>query len=236
VTAHRIAVESARKAGERLGEAWALNQLGWGLARMHDGESFGHLEQALAIRRELGDTVGEAQTAGALAEGHLNTDGPGEDALRYMRQATGLLRPMGASMQLGAAVNNLGEVYFGLGDLTAAAECYAEARDICREIGGYGEGHALHNLGRVYIQLHRLDDAAASLDEAVRKHRAAGDLSGEAVAFKHFGQLHELTGDLAQARAAWTTAQTIFEQIGDHAQAAETAAAIAALRPPDVSP
>ena len=41
--------------------------------------------------------------------------------------------------------------------------------DIGREIGGYGEGHALHNLGRVYLALRRLDEAVA----ASRKHFAA---------------------------------------------------------------
>ena len=31
VTTHRVAAESAAKAGDRLGEAWALNQLGFAL-------------------------------------------------------------------------------------------------------------------------------------------------------------------------------------------------------------
>jgi len=237
VTTQRIAAESVRKVGDRLGEAWVLNQLGFALAKMGDRESFGHLEQALAIRRELGDTAGEAQTALALGEGHLNIDGPGADALRYMQHSVGLRRPMGPSYRLGVSVNNLGDVYFGLGDLDAAAGCYAEAREIFREIGGYGEGHALHNLGRVFLRQHRLDDAVTSCTEAVRKHRAAGDLSGEAIAFKHLGEAYELTGNTEQARAAWTTALTIFEQVGDHVQAAEVAAALAAgLHPQDASP
>ena len=53
-----------------------LNQLGFALARLRDPETFGHLQQALAIRREFGDTLGEAQTAIALGEAHLNLDGP----------------------------------------------------------------------------------------------------------------------------------------------------------------
>jgi tetratricopeptide (TPR) repeat protein len=229
VTTQRIAAESVREVGHRLGEAWVLNQLGFALARMGDRESFGHLERALAIRRELGDTAGEAQSALALGEGYLSIDGPGEAALRYMQQSVDLMRPMGPSYQLAAAVNNLGEVYFELGDLDAAAECYAGTCEIFHEIGGYGEGHALHNLGRVFLRLGRLDDAFAILNEAVRKHRAAGDLSGEAIAFKHLGQAYGLTGKTEEARTAWATAQTIFEQVGDHAQVAEVAAALAAM-------
>ena len=237
VTTQRIAADSVRKVGNRLGEAWALNQLGFALAKMGDRESFAHLEQALAIRRELGDTTGEAQTALALGEGYLNIDGPGQDALRYMQHSVDLRRPLGPSHRLGVSVNNLGDVYFGLGDLDAAAECYAEAREIFREIGGYGEGHALHNLGRVFLRQRRLDDAVTNCTEAVRKHRAAGDLAGEAIAFKHLGEAYELTGNTEQARAAWTTALAIFEEIGDHAQAAEVTGALAAgLHPQDSSP
>jgi hypothetical protein len=78
VTMNRIGADSARKAGARLGEAWTLNQLGFALARLRDPEAFCHLERALAIRREFGDTLGQAQTAIALGEGHLKVDGPGQ--------------------------------------------------------------------------------------------------------------------------------------------------------------
>ena len=77
VTLNRVAVDGARKAGDRLGEAWALNQLGFALARLRDPEAFDRLEQALAIRQEFGDTQGEAQTAIALGEGYFNIQGRG---------------------------------------------------------------------------------------------------------------------------------------------------------------
>ena len=229
VTMHRVAVQSARKVGDRLGEAWVLNQLGFALARLRDPEAFGLLEQALTIRQELGDTRGEAQTAIALGEGHLNVYGPGQDALRYMHRAADLLEPMGAISLRSVALNNLGEVYFGLGDLDAAAECFIEARDICRKIGGYVEGHALHNLGRVFLRLHRFDEAIASFTEALSKHRAAGLLDGEAGTLKDLAEARAETGDMAEARSSLAAATRIFEQIGDQAGAAETASLLASL-------
>jgi DNA-binding SARP family transcriptional activator/Tfp pilus assembly protein PilF len=229
VVMHRVAIESAHKVGDRLGEALALNQLGFALARLRDSEAFGHLEQALVLRQELGDTRGEAQTALALGEAHINMHGPGEDALRYMRRAADLLEPMGAISLRSAALNNLGEVYFGLGDLDAAMESFIQARDISREINGYVEGHALHNLGRVFFRMGRIDEAITSLTEALRKHRAAGLRSGEALTLKYLGQAQAQTGDLLGARASLTDANRIFEQIGDQAEAAETAALLASL-------
>jgi DNA-binding SARP family transcriptional activator len=230
VTTHRIGLESAQRAGNRAGAAWVLNQMGFALARLRDSEAFDCLKQALAIRRELGDTRGEAQTAIALGEGHLKVHGPGAEALRYLRLAVDLLAPMGAISLRSVALNNLGEVYFELGDLDAAEECYVQARDICREmVGGHVEGHVLHNLGRVYHFQQRFADAVASFTEALRKHRAAGLLWGEAVTLKHLGEVRAETGDLGDARSSLAEALRIFEQIGDQVEATETVALQRAL-------
>ncbi|MGD0706089.1 MAG: BTAD domain-containing putative transcriptional regulator [Trebonia sp.] len=229
----RIAAESGRDSGNGLGEALVLYQLGWALARLRDETAFGHLERALAIRTGLGDTIGEAQAAIGLGEGYLKIRGVGADALRYMQLAVDLLKPTGASSLRGIALNNLGEVYWELGNPEAAAECYSQAREIFHEIGGQTEGHALHNLARVYLHLGRVDEAIACLLDAIPQHRSYGDLVGEATALKHLGQAHEKTGDLAQARTSWAAAQSIFEQIGEKAEAAEVAAALSSLPPGD---
>jgi DNA-binding SARP family transcriptional activator len=232
VTTHRLAAESAAKTGDRPGEAWALAWLGFALVILRDPEAFGHLERALAVRQQLGDTRGEAQSAIALAEAHLRMHGAGEDALRYLRRAAALLEPLGATSLRSVALNNLGEVYFGLDDLDAAAECYLQALDIGREIGGLAEGHALHNLGRVYLRQRRLDEAIARFEEALPKHRAFGDLVGEATALRGLGAAQAESGRQADARASLIGALRIFEQIEDQEQAGETAALLAGL-PPD---
>jgi DNA-binding SARP family transcriptional activator/tetratricopeptide (TPR) repeat protein len=229
VTTLRVAVESGRSTGGGFGEALVLYQLGWALARLRDETAFGYLERSLAIRTELGDTMGEAQAAIGLGEGYLKIRGPGAEALRYMRLAVDLLRPTGASSMRGVALNNLGEVYWELGDPDAAAECYAQARDIYHEVGGHTEGHVLHNLARVYLHLGRIDDAIACLRDAMPQHRQYGDLVGEATALKHLGQAYERTGDVARAQASWTAALEIFERIGEAPEAAGVAAALSAV-------
>ena len=221
VITHRVAAESVRKIGDRLGEAWVLNQLGFALVRLGDTEAFGHLERALAIRQELGDTGARRRPRSRSARE------PQDARARRGRAAVhaargGPARPMGAVSLRGVALNNLGEVYSELGDLDAAAECYLRPR-ICREIGGYAEGHALHNLGRVYLRQHRLDEAIASCEEALREHRAAGELGGEASTLQCLGQAHAETVTRPRRAASLTAAHAIFEQIGDQAEAAETA-------------
>ena len=228
VTAHRVVLESARMGGDRLGEAWVLHTLGWSLARLREEEAFGYLEQALAIRRELGDTRGEAQTAIGLGEGYLKVHGPGEDALRYLHLALELLEPTGATSLHAATLNNLGEVYFELGDLAAAEECYIRARDLIRDVGGYAEGYVLCNLGLIYQALRRFDEAAASYEEALRSHRASGTLFGEAITLKHLGEVHVEAGSKDRGRACLTEALRLFEQIGDQSAAVDIRSALAA--------
>jgi DNA-binding SARP family transcriptional activator/TPR repeat protein len=229
VTAHRVALDSARAAGDRPGEAWVRNQLGFALAKLRDREAFGHLEAAMAYRREAGDTSGEVHTALALGEAHLNLDGPGEAALTSMRRAVEVLRSSGPSPLLGVAVNNLGEVYYRLGDLHSAAEWYEQARDISHEVSGHAEGAAWHNLGRVYRDLGRRADAIAAFEESVGKHRAFRVLIGEATALKDLGALNAEIGDADKAVTSLAAAHKLFEQIGDRVAAAETAALLAPL-------
>jgi DNA-binding SARP family transcriptional activator len=232
VVTHRIAAESVHKAGDRLGEAWILQQLGWALARVRDEQAFKCLQDAMTIWQELGDAIGEARAAISLGEVHLRVHGPGEAAREYLQHAVDLLEAIDQPSLRATALNNLGEVYFGLDNLDAAVACYAKARDILSEpdaYDAYGAGIALENLGRAYLKLHRLDDAGASLTEAVRLHRVAGFLAGEATAFMLLGQMHRAAGKVAQARESWTQALVIFEQIDERAQAAEVTALLASL-------
>jgi tetratricopeptide (TPR) repeat protein len=229
VTTHRIAADSAAKTGDRLGEAWALNQVGYALMKLNDPEAFGHLERALGARQELGDTRGEAQTAISLGEAHLRIHGPGEDALRNLRRAADLLEPMGVVSLRSVALNTLGDTYFELGDLDAAAECFLQAIDIGREFGGHEEGFALLNLGNVYLRQRRIDEAVTRFAQALPKLQASGALDGEAWTLKGLGRAQIETGNLADARSSLTSSLRIFEQIGFREQVAETAALLSSL-------
>ena len=73
---HRIALDCVRKAGNRQGEGWVKHNLGLALARMRDKEGLRHLEQALAIRREISDSAGEVQAALNIADAYYQLEGP----------------------------------------------------------------------------------------------------------------------------------------------------------------
>jgi len=230
ITVHRIAVDSARRAGHRMGEAWALNNLGQALIRIRDMEGLGYLEQSLAIRQELDDRTGAGQSALSLADASLKFKGP-EAALERYQWCLGVLQEGGNPSLLGAGFNNLGEVYLDLGRLAEAADCFRQARDIFG-VSGYGQGYVLHNLGRVSLASGAPDDAIGILGDALRIHRESGHLIGQATALRYLGQAHRDTGDLDAARQAWSASLEILSETGEETERAEVIAALASLPAP----
>jgi DNA-binding SARP family transcriptional activator len=229
VTAHRIALDSVRKAGHRQGEGWVLHNLGSSLARMRDREGIGHLEEALAIRREIGDRTGEAQALINVADAYYHLHGP-DVALEHMLRALEVLREEGASYRHGILLNNLGEAYLDLGRLDEAVRSFEEARVIFTGIDSVnGEGHSLYHLGRAYLELDRQGDALDCLREAIARHRSTGDHLGEALGLKFLGRAQYSTGEVVQAHESWTTALVIFMRLGETGHVAEIEAI---LRPP----
>ena len=216
VTAHRIAADSARKAGDRLGEAWALSKLGFALARLRDPEAFGHLEQALAIRQELGDTQGEAQTAHRARRGLLSMHGPGADALR-IHAARG--EPAAADRARLAARDRAEQPRRGLlrssASLTRPPSAISEACDICREIGGNGLGHALHNLGRVYLAPAPSRRGDRELHGGASHAPGLGGPDRRGARAQEPGRGARRDRRQAAARQSLAEALAIFEQIGE---------------------
>jgi DNA-binding SARP family transcriptional activator/Tfp pilus assembly protein PilF len=228
ITAHRVAVGSARLAGHPLGEAWALHNLGQALARVRDKDALGHLEQALVIRREMGDSTGEAQTALSLADAYHKLEGP-QTALEHMLRHLDLMREY--TSLYGMALNNLGEFYQELGRFEEAADYFEQARTHFASVGpAYGQGYALHNLGHVYLDLGRPADALDSARRALDIHRSAGHLLGQALALKFLGEAELSLGQAAAARESWTSALAMFTQLGEDAEVAEIQTALASLR------
>jgi DNA-binding SARP family transcriptional activator/Tfp pilus assembly protein PilF len=221
IATHRVALESARRAGNRPGEAWVLNNLGEALGFTRETEGIAHLEQALMIRREIGDYKGEAQTANNLADAYVIL-GRKDEALDLLRRALELNRETGNRYGEGVALNNLGEAFLDLGRTEEAIDCFHRAHSTFAEIKvPHGVGYALHNVGRCYLSLGRDAEALKHLQQALAVHRATGDRHREAFTLRFLGVAQSRAARPAEAEASWTQAATIFDALGDHAQAAE---------------
>ncbi len=229
VTTHRIAVDSARIAGSRLGEAWALHNLGWGLAMLGDAAAFGCLERSSTIRQELGDLDGQAQAAIALAEAHLRIHGV-RTAYDYSLRALELLREVDFPATLASGLNNHGANCLFLGKYDEATKCLQDALGIFTTLeASHGLGHVLMNLGCIHLESGRFTEAIASLSEAHRLLLAQGHLLGQAQALRSLGQAQRGADQPDQARQSLEAALSLFESLQAPAEAEAIRSALATL-------
>jgi DNA-binding SARP family transcriptional activator len=221
---HLIALASARQTGDRNGEGWVLNDLGMVYSQQGMAEAIEYFEQALAIRRDIGDVRGEAISVNNLADTYIRL-GRVAEGLDQLERAPAVQRKAGYRYGEGVALNNLGEAYLALHRTAEAVECLQQARDVFVEANApHGEDYALHNLARAFLDLGRPQDAVACFQQALTIRRAVGDRHSQALTLLFLGRAHRHVGHLGAARESWTSAQAIFGELGEEEQAAEVSA------------
>jgi DNA-binding SARP family transcriptional activator len=221
IASHRVALDSARQAGNRQGEAWVLNNLGLALGATRDSEGITCLERSLALRHEIGDRAGEAQAAGNLADTYARLGRP-EEAIDLFSRARDLSRDVGNRYSEGVNLTNLGAALLELDRADEAVTPLEQARATFGEIPyPDGVGYASYHLGRCYQWLGRGQQALDCLQEALSSHRAAGNRHRQAVTLRALGAAQAENGQIAEARHSWTEAVTIFTELGDETQAAQ---------------
>jgi tetratricopeptide (TPR) repeat protein len=218
IATHRIALDSARRAGNRQGEAWILNNLGDALGVTRQSEGIDCLERSLAIRREIGDQVGETQAANNLADAY-HWLGRTDEALELYRRALDLNRQVGDGYGEGVALVNLGWTLLDLSRPEEAVDYLLRARRILAEINhADGVGYALHILGRCYLSLGRNAEALDCLQQALASHRASGNRRRQAATLTSLGTAQRRLGLAAEAHESWAQAVGIFTDLGDSAE------------------
>ena len=219
IATHRVALDSARQAGDRRGEAWVLNNLGDALGVTGDPDGISCLESSLAIRREIGDRMGEAQAANNVADTYQQL-GRTNEALDLYQRALELNREIGYRYGEGVSLVNVGWTLLDLDRAGEAISYLQRARDTFADIDYVdGAGYALHILGRCYLSLRRDAEALSCLQEALSCHRASGNRRRQAATLTSLGTAQSRVGLAAEARGSWAQALAIFTDLGDSAEA-----------------
>jgi tetratricopeptide (TPR) repeat protein/transcriptional regulator with XRE-family HTH domain len=213
---HRTALAAARRAGDRLGEADMLAELG--IVQRETGDypaataSWG---RALALYGDAGDLSGQANVLNQLGFLHVLTgDYPAANASH--QQALTLARREGDRLTEAAALNHLGLVQQLTGDYPAAAASQQQALALHREVGNLrGQGYALNNLAVVQQETGDYPAAAASQQQALALFRDLGNLYGQAQALNDLGLVQQETGDYPAAAASHQQALALFADLGN---------------------
>ena len=222
VKIHTHACNAARQAGDRAGEAYALNYLGivgYRLGRYP--QAAGYLKQALAVFREIGERLGEGLVLTNLASADCR-QGRYRQAAGQGRQALALFREIGDRRGEAHALNGLGLVEWRQGRYPQAAGHFRRAMVLFRAAGDRSnEAHALGNLGMVDGRLGRYPQATYCLQQALSLFRETGYRTGEATTLTDLGSVACQQGRYHEAGRYQEQALTLFREIGERAGEAE---------------
>jgi DNA-binding SARP family transcriptional activator len=229
VATHEDGLDSARILGDRLAEAWMLNNLGMAFGLQRKEQAIGCFEEALAIYREIGDQQGQARAANNVAQACLRLR-RFPDALQAARRSLAVQQQAGDRYGEGIALGNLGDACRELGRFDEAIDRLEQALVIFRELGDqHSEADSLSDLGDVYLTMGRLGDALSCLRASLAIWRANGERHGQAATLSRLGLAQKRAGRPKEARELLAEAHFMLTELGDFRQAAEVKAGLAEL-------
>lgn len=172
-------------------------------------------DEALALRRELGDTSAIAASLnnlGTLAWRRAEYD----TARAFYEESLALRRKTDDSVGAAITLNNLGLLVKDRGDYALAREFYGESLALRREAGDTaGTASTLHGLGVVALRQSDYPAARVMLEEALELFRALKDPVNVSGALIDLGLVCKEVGDYAAVHALWEECLPIKQELGD---------------------
>jgi tetratricopeptide (TPR) repeat protein/transcriptional regulator with XRE-family HTH domain len=219
---HQAALTAARQAGDRLGEADTLSELGE--LQQNTGDypaAAASLARALALYRDTGDQPGQADALTQLGFMHRLTGDYPAAAARH-RQALALARGTSNRLREAVALIGLGTLQQLTGDHPAAAASLQRALALFGDLGDLpGQARALNCLGVVQQETGDYPAATASQQRALALFRDYGELLGQAYALNDLGLVQQETRDYPAAAAGHQRALELFGALGNRLGQAE---------------
>ncbi|MGI9001533.1 MAG: tetratricopeptide repeat protein [Pseudonocardia sp.] len=187
------------------------------------------LEQALAVYREIGDWLGEANAVQALGEVALMQARYPEAGQRY-EEALAVYREIGNRLGEANAVKALGDVALMQARYPEAGQRYEEALTVYREIGNrFGAANAVQALGDVARMQARYPEAGQRYEEALTVYREIGNRFGAANAVTALGDVARMQARYPEAGQRYEEALTVYREIGNRLGEADTMLSTARL-------
>ncbi len=219
---HGSALIAARQAGDRLGEADTLTELG--VLQAETGSypvAAATLTRAVALYGDAGDVPGQAHALNQL--GYLRVlTGDYPAAAASTQQALALARAASDRFVEADTLIHLGLMQQLTGDYPAAAASQQQALALFSDLGDLeGQAEALNCLGIVQQETGNYPAAAASHQQALALFGALGNLQGQANALNDLGIAQQQTGDYPAAAASHQQALARYREFGNRLGQAE---------------
>lgn len=196
-----------RSAGNRFGQSEALSLIGG--SESDPGAAKAAFLEALALKREIGDTDGIAFTLQSLSQLAFN-GGDFDLALEWLEESLQRFREVGNRQYTAIDLRFKASIMWKLGDYNAALQWIDEAVRVGRDSGSDREyGNILMRKGDIYLARGDLAGADGVYTEALRLNERTGDRRAYASALAALGKTDWLRGQAAQAEERWQQALDI---------------------------
>ena len=162
-----------------------------------------HLE-SLAIRREIGDTVGQGRILGMLSILYEN-ERRYEDAKAAASEAFEIAREANDRLFMATSLAQLAQAQFSNGELDAARDTYAKSKTVFEEIDDTSRA------AQVTVRLARIDVQADDLDSAQERIEEVLELAQREALHEPGIQAMELGGDIASRQGDPERAVNTYE-------------------------
>ncbi|WP_234434146.1 ATP-binding protein [Streptomyces sp. NRRL F-5126] len=217
----RIGLGAARRLEDLTAEAGLLESHGFAWTKTgRTTEALDSHQRALAIRRQLRDTEGEAASLNAVGLVHLRRRELSPAGAR-LREAADLFGELGETHWHAVATANLGLVDYEAGRLTEAAEEISLALAEHRTEGAERSiGNALWVLSRIRLDRGQHQQALLDAQEAVR---IALDLRSHVLEgnwLLALGDAQRALGSYEEALTSYHRSATLHRRLGDHSREA----------------
>jgi predicted ATPase/class 3 adenylate cyclase/Tfp pilus assembly protein PilF len=179
-------------------------------------------EQGLALRRELDDKKGVAETLrnqGILA----NQEGDYPTARSLYEQSLELMKELGDKRGVAESLNSLGSVAYNEGDYPKAYSMWEQSLALMKELGDKrGTGQLLNNMAIIVADKEGNYSLARSLfEQALAVQRELGDKGEIATLLNNSGGLAYREGDYPEARSLFEQSLGLMRELGDKSGMAE---------------
>ncbi|MGA8866961.1 MAG: tetratricopeptide repeat protein [Candidatus Sulfotelmatobacter sp.] len=177
-------------------------------------------QQALEIRRKLGEKKGIADSLNMIATTY---DGLGKSdlALRNYNDALQIYREIGDKQDTGAVLLNLGQFYDDRGKHDDALKLLKESLQIQRDVRNQnGEALCLNNIGNTYLSKSDFDNARIYFEQALQLRQKINIPGDIAATLHNLGEVSTKTGEYDQALAHYMRALQLYRDAGDKRGAA----------------
>ncbi|MEH2114154.1 CHAT domain-containing protein [Nostoc sp.] len=123
---------------------------------------------------------------------------------------------MGDKKSEGVSLNNIGSVYYFLGENQKALSYYNQSLLLHRLIGNKsGIATTLNNVGKVYLELQENQKALSYFSQSLSLHQQAGDKRGIPTALNNIGIVYLNLGENQKALSYFSQSLSLYQQATD---------------------